>query len=237
LDAVVFEGRPNPEQATALVKREELDRRVLAHAIPNSEAMQRFARGEVQIGTAVALAREYYPVCLEFPLFLSAAISHVRDERTRVLLVGNLYEEHGDLDPARTHPALFRQYVRALGLEPDALATPLKDSPGARVVERFSTVCREGPDYRALAMLYAFETLFSPACAMVASGLRPLPLAPGATLFFDVHAVGDVAHAEQLRLALFEACGAEEEWRVAVDTASEAGRLLYHLFDSVARVS
>jgi len=43
LDAVVFEGRPSPEQARALVKREELDRRVLAHAIPNSEAMQRFA--------------------------------------------------------------------------------------------------------------------------------------------------------------------------------------------------
>lgn len=86
VDAVVFEGRPSPEQARALVKREELDRRVLAHAIPGSEAIQRFARGDVQIGAAVALAREYYPVCLEFLLFLATAISHVRDERTRVLL-------------------------------------------------------------------------------------------------------------------------------------------------------
>lgn len=237
LDAVVFEGRASPEQARALVKREELDRRVLAHAIPNSEAMQRFARGDVQINAAIALAREYYPVCLEFPLFLAAAISHVRQERTRLLLVGNLYEEHGDLDPARTHPALFREYIRALGLEPDALATPITDSPGARVVERFRTVCREGPDYRALAMLYAFETLFSPACALVASGLRHLPLAPGAPLFFEVHAVTDVAHAEQLRVALFAACRSEEEWCVAVDTAGEASRLLYTLFDSVARVS
>ncbi len=191
----------------------------------------------MQINAAIALAREYCPVCLEFPLFLAAAISHVRQERTRLLLVGNLYEEHGDLDPARTHPALFRQYIRALGLEPDALATPITDSPGARVVERFRTVCREGPDYRALAMLYAFETLFSPACAMVVSGLRHLPLTPGAPLFFEVHAVADVAHAEQLRVALFAACRSEEEWRVAVETAGEASRLLYILFDSVARVS
>lgn len=230
-NAIVFEGQPSPEQAVALVKHEELDSRVLEHSLTKSEALQHFTRVP-QMAQAMALAREYYPVSLEFPLFLSAAISHIRDERTRLLLVANLYEEHGRLDPTQTHPELFRKYIRALGMEPGAMTRSSKDSPSERLITRFSTVCQEGPDFRALAMLYAFELLFSPACALIQEGVKRLPLAPEAGVFFELHAAADVLHAEQLRLALFQAAESEEDWRVAVDTAEEAGQLLYTLFDT-----
>ena len=216
---------------------DELDRRILEYSVENSAAMRGFASGQIRPSATVELARQYYPVCIEFPLFLAAAISHVREERSRLLLVANLYEEHGNLDPTRTHPTLFRKYIHALGLRPQALAKAGEGSIGARVCERFSTVCREGPDYRAVAMLYAFETLFSPACAMVASGLRRLPLPEEAVVFFDVHAETDLTHAEQLRASLVEACRSEHDWSVAIETAAEAGRLLHALFDSVANAA
>ncbi len=199
--------------------------------------MRRFPERQVRPAATIELARQYYPVCLEFPLFLAAAISHVRAEHPRLLLVGNLFEEHGNLDPTRTHPKLFCQYIRALGLQPQALAKVAEGSIGARVRERFSTVCREGPDYRAIAILYAFETLFSPACAMVASGLRRLDLGEEAIVFFDVHAATDLAHAEQLRASLLESCRSDNDWSVAIETAAEGARLLYTLFDSVANAA
>jgi pyrroloquinoline-quinone synthase len=216
---------------------DELDRRVLAHSLTNSEAMRRFASGKATRAVALALAREYYPVCVEFPLFLAAAISHVRDESARLLLVANLYEEHGDLDPTRTHPALFRSYIRSLGLDPQGLGTAGDGAPGVRLARRFRAVCREGPDSRAVAMLYAFESLFSPACRMVAEGLRRMGHAEAGIEFFDVHAVADLAHAEQLRSSLRTACRSDDEWAHAIEIADEGAQLLYTLFDAVASVS
>jgi pyrroloquinoline-quinone synthase len=215
-------------------RRDQLDRRIARFGIGNSEAMRRFADEGPADRAVVGLAREYYPVCLEFPLFLAAAISHVRDEKARMLLVANLYEEHGDLDPARTHPALFRKYIDALGLDPRELEKPADGSPGLRLASRFRTVCQQGPDTRAVAILYAFESLFSPACAMIARGLRRTELPEEGVDFFDVHAVADVSHADQLHASLLAACRSDEEWDIALDTAEEGARLLYELFDSVA---
>ena len=235
LESGSLESQVHAGRERAIVTSEELDERVLAHAITNSEAAQRFARGECGRAAAIAFAREYYPVCLQFPLFLAAAISHVSDEDTRLLLVANLYEEHGNLDAARTHPELFRGYIRSLDLAPEALATG--GSVGARLAQRFRTVCQEGPDYRAAAILYAFEALFSPACAMIAEGLRRMGMSDAAVTFFDVHAVADVSHAAQLRSSVAAACRTPHEWEVAVATADEGGRLLYELFDFAAATS
>lgn len=230
-----LESQVHAGRNSSVICGEELDKRVLAHAITNSEAAQRFARGECDRAAAIAFAREYYPVCLQFPLFLAAAISHVSDEDTRLLLVANLYEEHGNLDATRTHPELFRGYIRSLDLSPEALADG--GSVGARLAQRFRTVCQEGPDYRAAAILYAFEALFSPACALIAEGLRRMGMSDTAVTFFDVHAIADVSHAAQLRTSVAAACRSRREWEVAVATADEGGRLLYELFDFAAATS
>ncbi len=235
-DDIVFEGLPDRKQAIALVKREQLDRKVLRWAITNSESMQRFAQGDVSMQAVDTLAKEYYPINLEFSLFLAAAISHVRDESTRLLLVGNLYEEHGNLDADRTHTELFRQSMRVLNLNPEEFEKAKPGTASAKVVESYSSTCKQGPDYKALAILYAFETLFSPASHMVATGMRRLDLPPAAYLFFDVHAKADVAHAEQLRTALLEACESEDQWQEALIVAETGGRLLYEFFDEIASI-
>src|SRR5574341_1461456 len=120
--AIAFEGRPSREEAELLVKRAEIDRVILEYSIPKSAAMQRFASGDApHESIALSLAREFQPFCFEFPLFLAAAISHIRDGRSRLLLVSNLYEEHGNLDIERLHPALFRKFMHGLGVEPESI--------------------------------------------------------------------------------------------------------------------
>ena len=122
-------------------------------------------------------------------------------------------------------------------MEPQALAVAENGSSGGNLAKRFRTVCQQGPDVRAIAILYAFEALFSPACAMIARGLRRKGFPQAAIDFFDVHAVADLSHAAQLREGLSAACHSDEEWRLALDTADEGARLLYELFDAVANAA
>ncbi len=236
--SIAFEGRPSREQAALLVKRAEIDRVILEYAVQKSEAMQRFASGSApNESIALTLAREFYPLCREFPLFLAAAISHVQDEKARLLLVSNLYEEHGDLDIERLHPALFRQFIRAMGLEPEKIEQWDEGSPGVQAARQITTICREGPVHRALATLYAIELWFGPACEMMIAGLRPLKLSSEATRFFVVHSGADIVHSEQLRTALLKTCRTESEWRTAVELAGETSHMFFTLFDFIASAS
>ena len=164
-NSLAFEGRPSSEEAALLVKRAEIDRVILEHAVHRSAAMQRFAGGSARSDSiALSLAQEFYHLCREFPLFLAAAISHVEDDESRMLLVSNLYEEHGNLEMERLHPALFRQFIRSMGLEPAVIEKVTEGSPGLEVAQAITAVCRQGPAVRALGTLYAIELWFSPAC-------------------------------------------------------------------------
>jgi pyrroloquinoline quinone (PQQ) biosynthesis protein C len=233
---VLAVGCPSAERALSLVKRAELDHVVLRYSIPKSDAIQRFARGETRSeATARALASEFYAFSHEFPLFLAAAISHVRDEPSRLLLVHNLYEEHGNLELDRVHPKLFRQFVESLGLKAAALERYDERSPGVQAAEWVTAICREGPGHRALGALYVTELLFGPTCQTLMAGLRRLHLPDEATEFFSLHSVAEEHHKEQIWQALERSCPTDREWREALGVASDVSRMFYSLFDYIAR--
>jgi pyrroloquinoline quinone (PQQ) biosynthesis protein C len=238
---VIYDGCPTPEEACALIKRAELDDRILRYAPSNSDAMRRCAADGMTRAVAEALARAYYPVSRRFPMFLAATISHIEDEETRLKLVENLSEEHGNLEIHFTHDALFRRYARALGVEPASVREAAPDSPTSRLLEHFETMCRGGPDYRALAMECAFETLFSPVSLMMADGLRRSGLVTDdAVVFFDLHGLADVAHSAEIRVALIRCVDASggstgSVWDETLEIAEAGARLTFELFDSIAR--
>jgi pyrroloquinoline quinone (PQQ) biosynthesis protein C len=234
---VAFVGKPTPEDALILVKRAEIDRVILEYAVSKSQALQRFAEGNSSSKSiALSLAREFQPFCFEFPLFLAAAISHIRDDKSRLLLVSNLYEEHGNLELDRFHPALFRKFMLGVGVEPNALELD-QGSPGVQAAERVTAICREGPAYKALATLYAIELSFAPICEVIVAGLKHLKLSPEAEQFWILHSGADVEHAEQLRAALLTVCRSPEEWHAAVELAAEISQMFFTLFDYIARAS
>jgi pyrroloquinoline quinone (PQQ) biosynthesis protein C len=236
-DTLAYVGIPTAEDAAILVKRAEIDRVILRYSIPKSDAVQRFARGKPSEATARALASEFHPFCVEFPLFLAAAISHLKDDETRMLLVHNLYEEHGNLIPERIHPALFRNFCKGLGLKVEAIEGHDNHSPGMQAAKMMLDICREGPAVRALAALYPVELLFAPTCDVMVQGLRHLHLSPDAIDFWVLHSGKDVEHAEQLRKGLLRACGSPEEWEGAVGLAEDIAQMFFELFDHIARAS
>ncbi len=233
---VAIVGCPTPERARSLVKRAHLDRVVLEYAIPRSDAVQRFARGETRSDvTARTLATEFYAFSHEFPLFLAAAISHVHDEPSRLLLVRNLYEEHGNLELDRVHPKLFRQFVVGLGLQTAALERYDQRTAGVEAAEWVTQICRAGPAHRALGALYVTELLFGPTCEIIMQGLRHLHLSKDTTEFFTLHSVAEEHHKEQLWLSLEKICTTDALFDEAVDVAADIARMFYNLFDYIAR--
>jgi pyrroloquinoline quinone (PQQ) biosynthesis protein C len=231
-------GRLDREQALSLVKRARLNHVVLEYAIPKSDAIQRFAAGKApNERVARALATEFYAFSHEFPLFLAAAISFVKDEAARLLLVHNLYEEHGNLEMGRVHPALFRQFVRGIGLQPEALERLSSGSAGVEAARYVTSICREGPGHRALGALYVTELLFGPACEAIMAGLKQINLSAHATEFFSLHAVAEEHHKEQIWQALERICRDDEELREAIEVAADVARMFYNLFDYIARSS
>ena len=237
-DTLAHVGTPTAEDAAVLVKRAEIDRVILRYSIPNSDAVQRFAQGKVPSeATARALANEFHPFCVQFPLFLAAAISHLKDDDTRMLLVHNLYEEHGNFLPERIHPALFRNFCQGVGLKVETLDGHDNHSPGMLAAKMMLDICREGPAGRALAALYPVELLFAPTCDLMVQGLRHLHLSPDAIDFWVLHSGKDVEHAEQLRKGLLRACGSPEEWEQAVGLAEDIAQMFFELFDHIARAS
>ena len=236
-DGVVLAvGRIGREQASSLVKRAHLNHVVLAYSIPKSDAMQRFAAGKApNERVARALATEFYAFSHEFPLFLAAAISHVKDEAARLLLVHNLYEEHGNLELDRFHPALFRQFVVGIGLQPEALERLDARSPGVQGAQWVTSICRDGPGYRALGALYVTELLFGPCCEVIMDGLRRMHLSSDATEFFSLHAVAEEHHKEQIWQALERISKSDDELREAIEVAGDIARMFYSLFDYIAR--
>jgi pyrroloquinoline quinone (PQQ) biosynthesis protein C len=233
--AMSTEKAPQTVRTPEFATIEAIDAAVLSRSIGGSAEMQRFARGNApsMLAVAVSLAREFYPFCFEFSLFLAAAISHMRDERARLLLVANLYEEHGHLDASRLHPELFRAFVRELGLDPSKLEVG-EGTAGAEAAAIVTSICRNGPAHRALAALYAIELLFGPACELMKRGLEHLCLPAEAMEFFHVHAGADVVHASQLRSCLVMACKTAAQRREALVIATDIAEMFYRLFDRIA---
>jgi pyrroloquinoline-quinone synthase len=225
----------NTRAKSQTIDLDTIDALVQGWSIDRSAAMQRFARGEGR-GREVAetLAREFYSFCIDFPLFLAAAISHVRDEQARMFLVANLYEEHGELDASRIHPELFRNFVRAIGLDPNDLSVTVPGSIGAEAAAHVMDICRQGPAHRALAALYAIELLFGPICDLLARGLEQLAYGEQATHFFVLHSGADVVHSEQLRSALARSCRSEADLFDAAAIAVDVACMFYRMFDAIA---
>lgn len=237
-DMIATVGVPTDEEAAGLIKRAEIDRVILRYAIPKSAAIQSFAAGKIpREATARAIAGEFFPFSEEFPLFLSAAISHVRDEPARMLLVHNLYEEHGNLAGAdRMHPALFRAFCRGVGLTTEKLEGQGPLAPGVQAAHMVMEICRRGPATRAVAALYPIELMFGPTCDIVISGLKHLHLSPDAMDYWFIHSSSGVEleHAEQMRQALFRSCKTEADWEEAVGVAEDVAQTFFELFDHIA---
>src|SRR5919112_3441981 len=114
------ERRVNPEEFLEKLKREVIGHPALTHPF-----LERFGDGDASIEGVRNFAIHYYRHVRVSRLYLAALISNCRDdEGLQLALADVLFDEYGHLNPDETHPALYRRFLGALGIDEEEWESP-----------------------------------------------------------------------------------------------------------------
>jgi pyrroloquinoline quinone (PQQ) biosynthesis protein C len=156
-----------------------------------------FAAGRVTRAHALDVAREMHAVVEAFPRFLAALLANDLDPALRDVIVDNLNEEQGRMDPRAVHLATYRAFLSALG-HPGPVTVVDPPCVGVRLyIRAMLDLCGRAPVAQGAGALAVIEDHVARASLVIARwvarnypGLRES--------HFGVHEVLDVRHAEEL---------------------------------------
>ncbi len=159
-----------------------------------------WSRGELPLETLRDYAGQYYRFESAFPRFVGAAYSQLERPEDRRVLLDNLIDEEGG---APTHPELWLDFARGIGLSARAASTARPYPETSALLECYERLTRRSPA-EAVSALYAYESIFPEIAAEKSRGLRAhygIRDRP-AHEFFRVHTTADVEHAGAERRVL-----------------------------------
>ena len=90
---------------------------IFSHEAVNHPFLERFSKGNLSEEQVKTFALHYYQHAKMFSHYIANIIPKIPHEWDRMAMVKNLIDEYGNLNPDKTHPALFRKFLKALGLE------------------------------------------------------------------------------------------------------------------------
>ena len=183
----------NPEEFLGRLKREVIGHPALVHPF-----LERFGEGDASEESVRTFAIQYYRHVRVSRLYLAALISNCRDdEGLQLALAGILFDEYGHLNPEETHPALYRRFLRALGVNEEEWEAPRTLPEIELYIENHYALCRH-PDIRLGlgALGPASEWPVPPIYVRLAEGLKKSAGLPEEALeIFTSHVTMDVEHA------------------------------------------
>lgn len=143
------------------------------------------------------LAVQMYKFCKEFNRILATIYSCCSDVEVQLVILENLCDEMGGGNPELTHPALFRRFTRALGIDDQTL----ENSPTAPETHNLvNTYIRIVHEYGYLAGLgavcFASEGIVNALYTQLQKGIRgAATFSEDALIFFTLHVDLDSEHA------------------------------------------
>jgi len=197
----------------------ELEREVLAHPVLHDPCVTRIAALEVfPRDQARRFALAYYPHILRTRLYQSNALGLAEDEGVQFALAGILHDEYGNGDPARTHMAVYRKFLRAVGASAEEIAAGGTVIDELRLYIDAMMAYTRGGDWLAAAAAVgiAMEWPIPYLYGEFLKGLRRIPEITEDDLELFISHVGlDVEHSAQMRDALLPfAATAEGQARI-----------------------
>lgn len=195
------------------------------HPAMSHPFLTRFAEGALEREQIQLFAIQHYLYSRLFVRNLASALANTPDEGVRIAIIQNMYDEIGEpshdagaLAGERTHPALFRRFLGALGIERERIAQASALPETARFIRTYEDICRSGHWLEALgAMACGTECLVPHLYAFIQRGLERSPhLTPDDYLFWTLHIGCDDAHGENMvRSLLPHANDPEDQTRIA----------------------
>lgn len=170
------------------------------HSLWNHEFLTCCRTGNLSLQDVQILAVQMYKFSKEFNRILASILSCCQDEVAQLVILENLFDEMGQGNIHQSHPELFRQFTRALGIDDNTLAA-LPTAP--ETLALIDTYLRIPHQYGYLAALgavcYASEGIVSSLYTQLYTGIvGAAPLPKESLIFFELHIDVDDSHAAKL---------------------------------------
>jgi pyrroloquinoline-quinone synthase len=179
-------------KAASPVLVEALDKMIEKYHLLKHPFYCAWTQGTLSRESLALYAEQYYKHVKAFPVHLERLASR-SDSELRDLVNENLAEE---LDPVNPHPALWRQFARAVGTTDEALGSAKPLAGIAALLDTFDELAEYGPKAQAVAAFYAYESQVPEIATQKMAGLRRFYGVedPKALAYFAVHQEADVRH-------------------------------------------
>ncbi|MDZ8025719.1 MAG: TenA family transcriptional regulator [Nostoc sp. DedQUE01] len=183
------------------------------HPLWNHEFLTQCRTGNLFLADVQILAVQMYKFSKEFNRILASILSCCQDESTQLVILENLFDEMGQGDVSKSHPELFRQFTRALGIHDETLAA-LPTAPETRaLIDTYLQIPHKYGYLAALgAVCYASEGIVSSLYTQLYKGIvGAAPLPEESLIFFEVHINIDDSHAAKLAAVIEAQIGMIED--------------------------
>jgi len=187
----------------ALPWLEQLQAFCLNHAVVSHPLLAAFERSDVTWTQAQRFGLLYYPHILRTRRYQAAALATCDDEAAQFAFASILYDEYGEGSADQSHPAIYRQFLRGLGIEPDAAAQAPIVPELAQYIDTHFALCRHD-ELTAIAVAgLAMEWPIPPMYRKLVAGLRGFDaLDESAIELFTGHMELDVEHGAMMTAAI-----------------------------------
>jgi len=145
-------------------------------------------------------AEQYSVYCRYFPRFLAAAAGNIPDDATRLPIIENLWEEHGEGKLSASHRILYNQFAAALDLSVDHLNQVSPLATTQICCENLINLCHDGHFLESLGALGPGTEFFTnEEYSLIAEGLRKYDfLTEEDITFWTVHISLDEDHYSEM---------------------------------------
>lgn len=141
-------------------------------------------------------AGQYYFYCNYFVRFLSACAANIPDDRTRMPIIENLWEEHGEGQAEKSHRVLFEKFANSLGMSRKELMDTKPISSTSICCENLFSIAKDSHFLMSLGALGPGTEYFtSREYEIIYKGLQKYPFLSADDLeFWSVHITLDDQH-------------------------------------------
>lgn len=169
-------------------------------AILKHPFLKRIEKGSLTKGQLKYFIGQYSYYCEYFPRFLSACAANIPSDVTRMPLIENLWEEHGEGKMKESHRVLFDNFAKAAGVS----ITDLKNTPPLitteAAVKNLFNVCLQSDYLKSLGALGPGTEFFTnDEYKIIVKGLKKYKFFNDKNLrFWTVHITMDEGHYQEM---------------------------------------
>lgn len=220
---------------------QELREEVFSHEAVNHPFLERFREGGLSEEQVRIFALHYYQHAKMFSHYIANIIPSIPYEGDRMVLVRNLSDEYGNLDPGKTHPALFRKFLAVLGFKERDWEGFMPIPEVTNYVDRMIWLTRHQPFLIGLGAVgpgveWVIPTMFK----KIVDGLvKSINIENDNLEYWTSHIVLDVKHGDEATTVLMNYLDGKENQdmvRTGAMKSLEARKLLWDGFERILRV-